>query len=258
MAETTAQRPGPDKSFAKGLALLEALARSPRPRGVSDLARELAMTKSNAYRLLQTLAAAGFVARDGDSAAYAASLKLWELGVAVVGRIDVRQVAHPHLTQLAEATGETVHLSILDRHDVLYVDKVESSQPVRAYSSVGGRAPAHCVATGKALLAHAPAAQVAQVLSRLEPHTPKTITDPAVMERELARIRAEGWAANLGEWRETVCGIAAPVRDSRGEVVAAVGISGPTERLRPRQMKAMAPVVVAAAAAISRQLGAPV
>jgi DNA-binding IclR family transcriptional regulator len=250
-------RPGPDKSFAKGLALLEALARSAKPRGVSDLARALCLTKSNTYRLLQTLLACGFVRRRAEDGTYEASLKLWELGVQIVGRVDIRRAARPHLVRLVEATGESVHLSVLDGADVLYVDKVESSQPVRAYSSVGGRAPAHCVATGKVLLAHAPAETLAAVLQDLVSHTRLTITDPVVMKRELARIRKDGYAVNRGEWRESVCGVAAPMRDSRGEVVAAIGISGPAERLRPRQMQAMSPAVVECAATISRELGAP-
>ncbi|NKC33425.1 IclR family transcriptional regulator [Falsiroseomonas selenitidurans] len=256
MPDSSPDPAGPDKSFAKGLALLRALALSPQPRGVSELAREQGLTKSNAFRLLQTLVAAGFVRRHA-AGSYEAGLLLWELGAAVAGRLDLRRIAAPHLAGLAQATEESVHLSVLEGTEVLYLDKVEGPHPVRAYSRIGGRAPAHGVATGKALLAWRDPAPAPASPPPLERFTPQTITDPAALAAALAQVRAEGWAMNQGEWREGVAGLAAPIRDATGAVVAAIGISGPAERLRPRRMRAMAPLVVQAAAAISRQLGAP-
>lgn len=243
-----------DKTLLKGLALLELLARSDRPRGVSELARAAGLARSNIHRTLQTLAAAGFVRQDA-AGRYLCTLKLFELGRAVHDRIDVVRAAEPTIGRLAGVTQETVHLSVLDGTDVVYVHKVDSPQPVRAYSHVGGRAPAHCVATGKALLAWRDPSGVDQLHQALVAYTPQTITAPEALAEELAQVRRQGFAVNRGEWRASVCGVAAPIRDATGAVVAAIGISGPAERLPAAGLDAFAPNVVAAAEEISRCLG---
>ena len=244
-----------DTTLLKGLTVLEALAASREPRGVTDLAHELGMLKSNVHRLLQTLAHRGYVRKDAASSRYECTLKVWELGALLAERLDVRRAARPHVAALAERTSETVHLSVLDGADVLYVDKAESPQPVRAYSRVGGRAPAYCVATGKALLAHAPDEIVTELSAGLVRHTPRTITDPDVLRKELRRVREVGYAVNRGEWRESVGGLAAPIFDVNRAAIAAIGLSGPTDRLNTNRMREWAPLVMAAASAISRELG---
>src|SRR5690606_22020885 len=148
----------------------------------------------------------------------------WEVGMRVADRMDLRSLAAPHLRRLAELTQETVHLSILDGNVVLYLDKIDSPQPVRAYSRVGGRAPAACVATGKAMLAWAHEETLEKIRAALHPYTPKSLTSSAELDTELERIRSQGYAINRGEWRATVCGLAAPVFNARASVVAAVGI----------------------------------
>lgn len=242
-------------TFVNGLALLEALARAGEPCGVSDLARQLQLTKSNVHRLLQTLNDRGYVQNLGASGRYEVTLKLWELGVEVLDKLDVKRVAFEPMERLVALTGETVHLSILDHGEVVYIDKVDSPQPVRAYSKVGGRAPCYCVATGKAMLAHASEATIEEVARRLHAHTPSTITDAQELRADLRRVRDCGYAINRGEWREGVCGVAAPIRDSRGAVIAAIGISGPVDRLRSRTIKQHVPAVVDVAASISARLG---
>lgn len=242
-------------TFVNGLALLEALARAGEPCGVSELARQLQLTKSNVHRLLQTLSEQGYVQNVGATGRYEVTLKLWELGVEVLDKLDVKRVAFEPMERLVALTGETVHLSILDHGEVVYIDKVDSPQPVRAYSKVGGRAPAYCVATGKALLAHANPSVVDAVTRELRRHTANTITDPAQLCAELKRVREAGYAINRGEWREGVCGVAAPIRDGRGTVIAAIGISGPVDRLKARTIRQLAPAVVEVAAAVSARLG---
>ena len=129
-----------DTTFVKGLQVMEALARNPQLCGVSDLARHLGMTKSNVHRLLQTLVACGYVRNMEQSGKYELTLKVWELGAAVLGRLDVKSIASEYMEQLGQLSGETVHLSVLDGVEVVYIDKVDSPHPVRAYSHVGGRA----------------------------------------------------------------------------------------------------------------------
>ena len=244
-----------DKTLVKGLNLLEELAKSRDPKGVAELARTLGWSKSNVHRLLQTLVECGYVSSEGGR--YWAGLKLWSLGSRVVARTDVRQAAQPFLEKLAQASQETVHLSILERYEVVYVDKIDSPQPIRAYSEIGGRAPAYCVATGKAMLAFQPPEVIEQLSGHLVRHSPNTITDPERLAAEFATIRTNGYSVNQGEWRQQVSGIGAPIRDSSGNVVAALGISGPSERFTKSALRKLAPLVCQAAENVSSNLGAP-
>jgi DNA-binding IclR family transcriptional regulator len=158
----------------------------------------------------------------------------------------------PAMEALLARSRETVHLSVLDEDDVVYVHKLESPEPVRAYSQVGGRAPAYCVATGKAMLAFTSEVMLGALAKSLKRYTPRTIVEPEEFLREMHRIRLQGYAVNRGEWRESVCGVAAPIRDPSGQVIAAIGISGPAERLRPARFKVLGQQMIAAAAAIER------
>jgi DNA-binding IclR family transcriptional regulator len=158
------------------------------------------------------------------------------------------------MNRLLARTRETVHLSVLDGEEVVYVHKLDSPEPVRAYSEIGGRAPAFCVATGKAMLAWQPTAVLASVASHLRAHTPRTITDPQEYLREMDRIRANGYAVNRGEWRETVWGVAAAIRSAKGSVLAAIGVSGPSARIKPGNIKVIADEVIAAARLVERSL----
>jgi DNA-binding IclR family transcriptional regulator len=244
-----------EKTLVKGLQLIEVLARSDGPRGVTQLAGELSLTKSNVHRLLKTLQSQGYLSYIDSTSHYDLSLKLWELGSLVLSRLDIKKVAFPHLETLADRTRETVHLSIRDEREVVYIDKIDSPEPVRAYSRLGGRAPVYCVATGKALLAFAPEAVIQSVIDTLVPFTPRTVTTGPALRAELEMIRVSEYAVNRGEWRATVGGAAAPVRDSSGAVVAAVGISGPLERFKPTRVRELMSAVLATASAISAGLG---
>ncbi len=243
-----------DATFLKGLAALEALALSEEPRGVTELARELGVTKSNAHRLLQALVHRGF-ARNVEHGRYALTLKIWELGANVLARVDVKKAAAPFLQHLVDETGESVHLSVLVEGDVVYLDKIDSPHPVRAYSQIGKRAPAYAVATGKALLAFQPDDDLPRLIGAMERFTAHTAADMDELRKELARVRHLGYAVNRGEWREGVCGLAAPIRDASGAVAASVGISGPASRLPPGVLRNHARVVIDVAASISRALG---
>ncbi|MEO7338896.1 MAG: IclR family transcriptional regulator [Caldimonas sp.] len=244
-----------DTTFLKGLQVVEALALHPTLSGVSDLARHLHLTKSNTHRLLQTLVGSGFVRNIEQSGRYELTLKLWELGAAVVDRLDLKTVAREYMERLCEVSGETVHLSVLEAAEVIYLDKVDSPHPVRAYSRVGGRAPSYCVATGKALLAYADAKLIDRVSLDLKAYTPHTITRPSELKHELAKIRSVGYAVNRGEWRDSVCGVAAPIWNAAGEVCAAIGVSGPGDRFKPRSLKQLAPTVMSVAQQIAARLG---
>jgi IclR family KDG regulon transcriptional repressor len=243
-----------DKTFVKGLTLIEVLAGSSEPRGVTDLARELEMTKSNIHRLLNTLAAQGYVSKNPKTSAYDLTMKIWELGILVRSRLDLAQVSRDHMSHLAEVTGESVHLSLLDGFEVVYIGKIDSQHPIGAYTRIGGRAPALCVATGKAMLAFR-LEDHNKIAPPMKQYTKASITSIAALRDEFKTIRAQGYAINRGEWRDGVCGVAAPIRDAADQIVGSIGISGPATRFRPKQIKVWSTTVLQAADAISQALG---
>lgn len=244
-----------DTTLIKGLGVLEALAASREPRGITELAAELGLMKSNVHRVLQTLTRCGYVRKDAASGRYLCTLKMWKLGGQVADHLDLRTLARPHLVRLAEASGETVHLSMLEGTQAHYLDKIDSPQPVRAFSRLGGGGPAHCSATGKALLAYAPPEVVTRIAGTMTRFTARTIVDKAKLTQEIRTIRKNGYAITRGEWHEAVSGLAAPILNSPETAIAAVGISGPSERLPLAKLRALAPIVLATAQDIAAELG---
>jgi IclR family KDG regulon transcriptional repressor len=244
-----------NNTLLKGLAVLELLSRSPRPLALTQIGKELGMGKSNVHRLMQALVETRFVLRDEESGAYTPSIKLWELGSAVLGKLDLRRHAERQMESLMELTGESVHLSVLDGIEVVYVHKVDSERAVRAYTQIGGRVPAYCVATGKAQLAFAGEHVLESACGALKSHTDSTVTDAGEFLKEMQKVCQRGYAINRAEWRAGVWGIAAPIMDMRGFVIAAVGISGPASGFRKSVLSAWADLVMTTAADISDALG---
>ncbi|MEI4472409.1 IclR family transcriptional regulator [Frigidibacter sp. MR17.24] len=245
-----------DKAFIKGLRLIEALAFSDQPRGISELARELELTKSNVHRLLATLIDQGYVRQVPPMSHYELTTRIWELGNRVFRRMDLTEIARPAMLRLAEATGETVHLSVLQGTEVLYLDKIESAHHVRAHTSVGARAPAHTVATGKAMLAQMPESYLDRFGQTLERYTDTTRTTIAELREDIRIAREQGYAlVPEGEWREGIAACACAILDGSGELAGAIGMSGPDSRIKRKQLKELAPHVVEAARMISAALG---
>lgn len=244
-----------EKTVVKAFKVLEVLAASAEPQGISSLSSVLGLGKSNVHRLLATLVGLGYV-RSLEGGRYEATLRLWEHGTHVLTRNDAKHTASPFLPELVKATGETAFLSVLEGFDIVYVDKLESERhAVRAFSRIGARAPAYAVATGKALLAFQPPEVIESFQENLVSYTPKTILSTRALLSELAKVRVEGVAFNSGEWRDGVCGVAAPIRANDGCVVMAVGISGPADRFRQKRLKELAPIVAEVGRHISEALG---
>jgi IclR family KDG regulon transcriptional repressor len=246
-----------DSTLAKGLAVLDWLVRQGRPCRVSEVAQVFGLARSNAHRTLQTLVECGWATQDAASSAYRPSLRLFELGALVEAAADLRTLLHPHLAALAADTGETIHLAVLDGGEIVYLDKFDSPLPVAAYSRIGGRAPACCVASGKALLAALgeDTAALRARLGELKAHTPNSLTDYAALEADLRRTRERGVALNREEWRLGVCGLGAPVFNARGEPVAAIGISVPSIRFSRAQVRILSERLLEAAAQAAGTLG---
>jgi DNA-binding IclR family transcriptional regulator len=244
-----------DKTLVKGVQLLEHLVRAGVPCGVSELARQTGLNPSNVHRTLQTWAHLGFVAQDPVSGQYHCSLRLFEWGCRVADGFDVRRAAREPLARLARETQETIHLSVLDGAEIVYLDKIDSPQPVRAYSEIGGRAPAHCVATGKALLACADASALDALPVPLPRPTKHSVTSLAALRRQFDAVREQGYAVNREEWRLGVSGLGAPVYDQNGLAIAAAGLTAPTARMDDARIHALGRALAATALDITRALG---
>jgi DNA-binding IclR family transcriptional regulator len=246
-----------DSTLAKGLAVLDWLAREQRDCRVTEVAQAFGLARSNAHRSLQTLVECGWATQDPATSTYRASLRLFELGALVHQAADTGALVRPALAALARSSGETIHLAALDGTEIVYLDKFDSPLPVAAYSRIGGRAPAYCVASGKALLAacliDAPALRA--LFGTLVAHTPNTHTEFDALAADLQRCRARGVAENREEWRLGVCGLGAVLRNARGEAVAAVGMSVPSIRFARSQARQLTDQLLACAAEASAALG---
>lgn len=247
----------PVQAVSRALSLLELVCRSGRPITLGQAAAQAGLVRPTAHRLLSTLIDHGLVAQDPATKEYRAGLKLFELSNEVARSLDVRPQALPEIRQLSRETNETVHLGILDEGEVVYIDKVESAQTIRMYSAVGKRAPAHCTAVGKALLAYLPAESLRQVIQArgLREFTRTTITTIDALERDLELIRERGYAIDDGEHEPEIRCVASPIRDHTGAVIAAMSLTAPATRMSRERMAAFAPLVRSHADRVSMRLG---
>lgn len=225
--------------------------------GVSELARRLDLGKSTVHRLLQSLAAEGLVEQDPTTGGYRLGLSVFELGEAVRSHLDLHAACGPVLAGLREQTGESSQVGVLDGHEVVYVERLESSYTLRLFTETGRRVPLHCTSSGKVLLAYLPEARRRALLAGYDfvALTPHTITDADALAAELAVVRRRGWADAVNEREVGVASVAAPVRDHTGSVVAAVSVGAPTARLPAVQRRRMAALIREAGEAVSRRLG---
>ena len=243
-------------SVATAIALLKAFSEDEVDIGVSTLARRLGIAKSTVHRLATTLVSEGMLEQNPDNGKYRLGIALFGLGALVRRRMDVSTEAKPHLFSLRETTGETVHLAILDKAEIMYVYNLESMQAIRMRSDIGIRKPAACTAEGLAMLAFQPTSVTDAILAcGLTARTPRTNTDPRRFRAVLAAVRERGYAVEDEESETGMRSLAAPIRNGAGEVVAAVGVAGPVQRLPDETLASFAPHVLSTAEAISVRLG---
>ncbi|MGE5098251.1 MAG: IclR family transcriptional regulator [Betaproteobacteria bacterium] len=258
--ERTVRKPKPRRmrlsSVANSIRLTKAFSEHENEMGISALAMRLGLAKSTVHRLASTLVEYDILEQNRETGKYRLGLALFELGALVRRNMDIAAQAQGEIHALAEATGETIQLAILDHLSVLYIRVRESRQAVRMSSGLGSRAPAHCTSVGKALLAYQPSDVVSQVIEMgLQRFTPNTITDGDALRQELASIRSKGCAIDDEEIEEGLRCVAAPIRDHTGQVVAAISVAAPVQRMSKKQVQTTIPSVVAAANTISRRLG---
>jgi DNA-binding IclR family transcriptional regulator len=244
------------RSVRRAIRILEAF-REGSSYTVTELARALELPKSSVYELVSTLASEGLLAKEDSSSRYRLGLRLMELARAANQHLEVRQVARPLIEKLRDQLNETVQLTILDGDEILYVDGCESSRQLRTFFQFGDRAPLHCTALGKAILANLPPAEIERRLRRrtLKAFTPATLTDPQALRRELARTASRGYSVDDMEHEEDVRCVGAPIRDREGRAFASISVSGPAHRLKPGRDREIARQLISAAEQISRALG---
>jgi DNA-binding IclR family transcriptional regulator len=243
------------QSVSRAMRALELIAHAGE-LGVTDLGRGLGVHKATASRLAATLAAGGLIERDPATDRYRLGFGLIRLVGAAMASIDLVRMAHPILEELAERTHETVNIGVLSGNGVVYVDQVSSAHLVASTNWVGRRTPLHGSSSGKVFLAHMPEPERQQILARpLEALTPRTVTDPARLRRQLEEIRVRGYATIQDELEEGLSAVAAPVRRSDGVVTAALSVSGPSFRVRPIDLPRLGRLTVDAADAVSWRLG---
>lgn len=225
--------------------------------GVSELARRLGLGKSTVHRLLSTLAEGSLIERNPRTGRYRLGLKVYELGTVVSSRLNLHEAVAMHIDGLRDLTGETVHVGILDGREVVYVERRESPHTLRLFGEVGHRNLAHCTSTGKVLLASLEDEALDEVLesASLEAKTPHTLTSPGEVRREMESVRERGFAVNMNEAEMGVASIAAPIRDSTGNVIAAISVAGPTLRFQEDALGRLTSSVVQTAKEISSRLG---
>ncbi|GAA4080386.1 IclR family transcriptional regulator [Nonomuraea soli] len=231
--------------------------RSTRPDlGVTEIATELDLTKAAVHRILTALRSRELINLDPVTRRYSLGHAAIALGRAYLARTDLRAMAGPELRRLAAQVHETATLSVRRGDTRMYVEQVVPDQELRMEVSLGIPYPLHAGSSSKVILAFLREEEVEGYLARhkLAALTPRTITDAARLRTELAAIRRRGYATSLGERQEGSASVAAPVFDHDGVVIAAVSLSGPGARFKPR-MQAEAPVIVEAAARLSAQLG---
>jgi len=244
-----------EQTVQKALNLLEALVRSGQPRRLTELSRQLGLTKPNVYRLLSTLSALGYVQKDPLTSLYSPTLKMWEMGSLLVRDTDLVSVANPRLRRLCEETRESVQLTVFDAGFVVYVDKVDSPQPLKAMTAIGSRVPATVTSTGKAMLAWMGVEALDLSFAHVKRFTTTTLLRRKDIEADLEKTRLRGYAINHGEFRVGVCGLGAPVRDRTGSVVAAIGVWGAEKSILGPRSTELAELTIGAARDISRALG---
>ena len=251
------ERPYLVHAVAKTLDLLDAFEQPGASLTLAELTLRVGLPKSSVLRLLRTLESRGFVDRSPDGLRYRLGLKLFELGTRVAARFQLHEAAVFVMVQLRDACGDTVNLGVLAETEVLLISVLESAHPLRKTANVGDREPAFCTALGKAILAHLPAARLAQVLraTDLEAHTPRTIADSRVLANELEEVRRRGYAIDDQEMLDGVRCVAAPILDHSGEVQGALSISGPVVRLGEERLPDLASLVRNAALDVSFRLG---
>jgi len=245
------------QSLQRALGILEFVAKIGTGVSMAAVSRNIGLHPSTTYHLVHTLTALGYLAQDGTTREYRVGSKVFQLAASAWGEIQLVKISASFLAEAAQQTGETSHLAIFEHGEVIVVDKVEGSSPIRVSERVGYPRPAHCTAIGKALLASLMETELNAFLEKkeLRPYTPRTIISRELLEQELARVRDQGYALDDEEFTQGVRCVAVPLCNFTGHVVAAIGVSGPVAQVSLGRVADLAVCMKSIAHRLSRQLG---
>lgn len=251
-----ARQPESVAAVLKVFAILQALSERPET-GISDLSVRLAMPKATVYRFLQTMKTLGFVQQEADTERYGLTMRLYELGTRSLRNPDLVELAKPHMQRLSDATGETVHLGTLIDSEIIYVHKVDSRHMLGMYSRIGRRAPLHCTAIGKVLMAWESPERRTTILQGCDfkAYRDKTITTLAEFEQELERTLAQGFGQDREEFDEHIRCAAIPIFDRHSHVCAGLSVSFPSFRYDLAREPELVSMLREASRDVSKQLG---
>lgn len=245
------------QSVVRAFTLLELLGQADYHLGISDIAEKTGLPLATVHRLLNTLTNLGYVERNADTHKYTLGVRMLHLRGAVIDQVNLGVQSMPVMKSLMRHVNETVHLAVLSEGEIMYIERVEGLQTQGMYTRIGKRVPAHCTALGKVILAYSPDHVWQEVIARhgLPRFSATTITTEKELLVELEHIRRRGYATDEGETGEAVRCIARPIRDFRGEVVAALSVSGPREQMHPGRDEEVSEVLQWAVDVVSAKLG---
>ena len=243
-------------ALQRGLRLLHLFGESPRgltAKRVTSLSR---LPVSTVHRFLANLVTAGFLSCDGEGT-YHLGIACFTIGQAAVGQLDIRRLSLPYLRELNQQTRETIHLTVRHGMSAVYVEKLDSPEPLRIHSRIGAAVPLYCTAVGKVMLAYMPAEEQERLLPELELKrlTPNTVGSLQELKTELYRVRKNGYACDLEEHEMHIRCVAAPIWDHTGSVQSSLSITAPAVRVPASRLRQLAPLIRAAGQHISRELG---
>ncbi|MDR1125140.1 MAG: IclR family transcriptional regulator [Deltaproteobacteria bacterium] len=254
--ETASPGSGGIKVLDRVLDIIDVLARSGIPLGLSEIARSVGLSKSTAHRLLSALRARHYVEKRPDNT-YRVGIKMLEMASFHINTLELLTEARPCLNALHSSLNLTSHLGILEDYQVVYIGLMDAYPSAKLYAQVGKRSPAFCSSMGKCLLANLGRDDLDEALRRINlvAYTAKTIVDPQELRRHLVRVRGRGWAVDNGEYQPGQRCVGAPVFDYRGDSLAAISVSGSVAQITDGRIEGIAAEVRSTAQAISRSMG---
>ena len=242
------------QSVDRALTILAILARLGQA-GVTEIAVELGVHKSTAFRLISTLEVHELVEQTEERGKYRLGLGLVRLAGASTARLDVVQEARPLCRKLAAECGETVNVAVLSDRAALYVDQASGGSSLPSHNWVGQHIPLHATSNGKVLLSGLESDEVDRRVDQLPAYTDRTITDRRRLHEELSCVRERGYAIAIDELELGLTALAAPVHSAHGDVVASVSVSGPSYRMPEPRVAELVALAIEAADEVSRRIG---
>jgi DNA-binding IclR family transcriptional regulator len=243
-------------SVKNAMRILQSFSMDEPEKRISDIAKSLQLNKSTVSRTMSTMASEGFVIKDPETQKYRLGLSILSLSGIINTNMDIYQESMPVLNKLVETCGETAHISVLENHEVIYLQKVECNHPVRFLTHVGKRNPAYCTSAGKVLLAFSDEGITDAIIANgLQPYTEETITDPDELRTHLKQVREMGHSYSFEELSEGVISIGTPIFDYTGKIVAALSVVGPKQRIHSGKIQSILHHTLRASSEVSSRLG---